>query len=58
MAQAGTLFNDFRRFREAVLQRSEVRKILIDYWMGTQTHAWETAMASNSWKMLATGKTK
>jgi integrase len=32
--QAGTLFNIFRRFREAVLQRSEVRQILIDYWMG------------------------
>ena len=32
--QAGTLFNVFRRFREAVLQRSEVRQILIDYWMG------------------------
>jgi hypothetical protein len=32
--QAGTLFNIFRRFREAVLQRSEARQILIDYWMG------------------------
>jgi integrase len=32
--QTGTLFNVFRRFREAVLQRSEVRQILIDYWMG------------------------
>ena len=32
--QAGTLFNVFRRFREAVLQRSEARQILIDYWMG------------------------
>jgi integrase len=32
--QVGTLFNVFRRFREAVLQRSEVRQILIDYWMG------------------------
>jgi hypothetical protein len=32
--QAGTLFNIFRRFREAVLQRSEVRQILIDFWMG------------------------
>lgn len=30
----GTRFNVFRRFREAVLQRSEVRQILIDYWMG------------------------
>jgi integrase len=32
--QTGTLFNIFRRFREAVLQRSEARQILIDYWMG------------------------
>jgi hypothetical protein len=32
--EAGTRFNVFRRFREAVLQRSEVRQILIDYWMG------------------------
>ena len=30
---AGTRFNVFRRFREAVLQRSEARQILIDYWM-------------------------
>ena len=27
-------FHAFRRFREAALQRSEVRQILIDYWMG------------------------
>jgi integrase len=33
-AQVGTRFNVFRRFREAVLQRSEARQILIDYWMG------------------------
>jgi integrase len=33
-AESGTRFNVFRRFREAVLQRSEVRQILIDYWMG------------------------
>jgi hypothetical protein len=32
--QAGTLFNVFRGFREAILQRSEVRQILTDYWMG------------------------
>ena len=32
--EAGTRFNAFRRFREAVLQRSEARQILIDYWMG------------------------
>jgi integrase len=33
-AEAGTRFNVFRRLREAVLQRSEARQILIDYWMG------------------------
>lgn len=27
-------FHAFRRFREAALQRSEVRQILIDFWMG------------------------
>lgn len=32
--EAGTRFNVFRRFREAVLQRSDARQILIDYWMG------------------------
>ena len=32
--ETGTRFNVFRRFREAVLQRSEARQILIDYWMG------------------------
>jgi integrase len=31
---AGMRFNVFRRFREAVLQRSEARQLLIDYWMG------------------------
>jgi integrase len=32
--EAGTRFNVFRRFRESVLQRSEVRQLIIDYWMG------------------------
>lgn len=32
--EAGTRFNVFRRFREALLQRSEARQILIDYGMG------------------------
>jgi integrase len=27
-------FHAFRRFREATLQRSEARQILIDFWMG------------------------
>jgi integrase len=31
--EAGARFYIFRRFREAVLQRSEARQILIDYWM-------------------------
>jgi integrase len=30
---AGTRFYIFRRFREAVLQRSEARQLLIDFWM-------------------------
>lgn len=33
-AELGTGFHMFRRFREAVLQRSDARQILIDYWMG------------------------
>jgi len=33
-AQMGTRFNIFRRFREAVLQRSDARHLLIDFWMG------------------------
>jgi integrase len=32
--EAGARFNVFRRFREAAPQRSEVRQILIDDWMG------------------------
>jgi len=28
------VLNVFRRFREVVLQRSDARQILIDYWMG------------------------
>ena len=43
----GTCFNVFRRFREAVLQRSDARSILIDYWMGHSNsrigdRAWQT----------------
>jgi len=30
-------FHAFRRFREATLQRSEVRQILVDYWMGHES---------------------
>src|SRR5260370_31666807 len=31
--ETGTRFYIFRSFRESVLQRSEARQILIDYWM-------------------------
>lgn len=31
---AGTRFYIFRRFREARLQKTELRQILIDHWMG------------------------
>jgi hypothetical protein len=30
-------FHSLRRFRESVLQRSECRALLIDYWMGIPT---------------------
>ncbi len=34
MGRERVRFHAFRRFREATLQRSEVRQILIDFWMG------------------------
>jgi integrase len=34
MGRKGVRFHAFRRFREAVLQASECRDLLIDYWMG------------------------
>ena len=34
MGRTGVRFHAFRRFREAVLQKSEARQLLIDYWMG------------------------
>ena len=34
MGREGVRFHAFRRFREAVLQASECRELLIDYWMG------------------------
>jgi integrase len=34
MRREGVRFHAFRRFREAVLQASECRELLIDYWMG------------------------
>jgi hypothetical protein len=30
----GAALHAFRRFREAMLQKSEARQLLIDYWMG------------------------
>jgi integrase len=54
--EAGTRFNVFRRFREAVLQRSEARQILIDYWMGHSNPSREIAPASSLWKTSNTVK--
>lgn len=34
MGRKGVRFHAFRRFREAVLQKSDARQLLIDYWMG------------------------
>jgi integrase len=34
MGRGSAGFHIFRRFRESVLQTSEVRTLLIDYWMG------------------------
>ena len=34
MGREGVPFHAFRRFREAVLQASECRELLIDCWMG------------------------
>jgi integrase len=34
MGRQGVRFHAFRRFREAVLQASDCRELLIDYWMG------------------------
>lgn len=34
MGRSRVRFHAFRRFREATLQRSEVRQLLIDFWMG------------------------
>jgi integrase len=42
MGLAGVRFHAFRRFREATLQRSEARQILIDYWMGHENNDMST----------------
>jgi integrase len=34
MGRESAGFHPFRRFRESILQRSEARTLLIDYWMG------------------------
>lgn len=34
MGREGVCYNSFRRFRESVLQASDCRELLIDYWMG------------------------
>jgi hypothetical protein len=33
MGRSKVRFHAFRRFRQAVLEKSEVRQLLIDYWM-------------------------
>jgi hypothetical protein len=48
IGRQGTRFDAFRRFREAVLQASECRDLLIDYWMA---HA-NTDMASRYGRQL------
>ena len=34
MGRESAGFHTFRRFRESILQRSEARTLLIDFWMG------------------------
>ena len=34
MGRESAGFHPFRRFRESILQKSEARTLLIDYWMG------------------------
>jgi integrase len=48
MGREGVRFHAFRRFREAVLQASECRELLIDYWMGHSN----TGMGSRYAKQL------
>jgi integrase len=48
MGREGVRFHAFRRFREAVLQASECRELLIDYWMGHSN----TGMGSRYTKQL------
>jgi integrase len=48
MGREGVRFHAFRRFREAVLQASECRELLIDYWMAHSN----TGMGSRYAKQL------
>jgi integrase len=48
MGREGVRFHAFRRFREAVLQASECRELLVDYWMGHSN----TGMGSRYAKQL------
>jgi hypothetical protein len=57
-AQAGTRFNIFRPFREALLRRSDARQLIIDSGWATQTPVWEINMASDWWRMSNSGKSK
>ena len=34
MGRSKVRFHAFRRFRQAVLEKSEVRQLLIDFWLG------------------------
>ena len=52
MGRVGVRFHAFRRFREAVLQASECRELLIDYWMGHSN----TEMGSRYAKQLLEGR--
>jgi integrase len=45
MGREGVRFHAFRRFREAVLQASECREFLIDYWMGHSNTGMESRYA-------------
>ncbi len=42
MGRTGVRFHAFRRFREATLQKSEARQLLIDYWMGHENDEMST----------------
>jgi integrase len=45
LKQSKTGFHCFRRFRESVLQKSEARALLVDYWMGHENREMGTRYA-------------